>query len=139
MKRRHKLILTSAGLAFLCGCQTAADRAAWASVKHREQLSALAESTEIDTSDGISETEAFRIGQDRFATYHSVCGAVTLPKEVDGIWHITILFGAAALPVEHIAIRKSDGEMTITNLRQKQEPIQPPQALRSALRSDRSA
>ena len=94
---------------------------------HYEALRQAAASTKIDPSDGISEVEAFRIGLDRFRTYHSACGLASLPEDRDGYWDVTIYLGAAGLPVERISIRKSDGEIAITDLRAQYMPIQLPE------------
>jgi hypothetical protein len=124
MKRFQLAAIVGSIVTFCSGCQTAADRAVTERARHYEELRVLSVSTVIDASDGISEVEAFRIGQDRFATHGSACGMASLPELVGGSWHITIFIGYAGVPVEHIAIRKNNGAITITDLRPKEMPNQ---------------
>ncbi|HUG13203.1 MAG TPA: hypothetical protein VMM36_19455 [Opitutaceae bacterium] len=117
MKAIDAAVFGALAIALCGGCQTVADRAAKKRGMHYEQLRELAASTKVDPSDGISEVEAFRIGLNRFRTYRTACGMPSLPKEAAGYWHITIYFGLAGLPVEQVTIRKSDGVITVTDLR----------------------
>lgn len=119
------LAVTAVVSALVGGCQTAAQRAAQERFRHYEDFRALAQTTVVDASDGISEIEAFRIGLDRFATYGTACGMASLPDDAGDFWRIATAVGFFGLPREEIIIRKRDGAIAIKDLRSPRTPPLP--------------
>jgi hypothetical protein len=98
----------------LVGCTTPEGRRRDEILRHQQYLEDQARQVTIDPSDGISEVEAYKIGKDRFATYHTACGVVSTPVDLGDYWRVTTCTGIAGLPFEDVLIRKSDGSTTIT-------------------------
>ncbi len=92
--------------------------------RHRQYLEDQARVVTVSSSDGISEVEAYKIGKDRFDTYHTACGVVSTPVDSGEFWRVTTYTGVAALPVEDILIRKSDGSITVTQVEIPKAPRQ---------------
>jgi hypothetical protein len=91
----------------LNACSTAEDRARDALFRHQQFLAAVAPTTVVDPSDGISEVEAYKIGLEHFAAYQTACGTVSVPQDEGANWRVWI--SAGGIPVEGVLIRKSDG------------------------------
>ena len=111
MKLAALLILS---ILAIVGCTMPEARQRDEILRHQKYLEEQARLTTVDPSDGISEVEAYKIGKERFDTYHTACGAVSTPVDTGEYWRVTTCVGYAGLPCEDILIRKSDGSITIT-------------------------
>jgi hypothetical protein len=104
-------------------------------MRQYERLGEQARTATVDPSDGISEVEAYKIGLDRFRTYHTACGATSLPVDLGNYWRVTTSAGDAGIPVEDILIRKSDGFTTITTAKLSDPPNKSADSTTSAVAS----
>jgi hypothetical protein len=110
MKAASVLVFSLIGLA---GCATPETRRREQVARHYRYLEEATRQIVLDSSDGISEVEAYKIGTDRFATYGTSCGITLAPLDEGAYWRITTCVGIAGLPFEEIVIHKSDGTTTI--------------------------
>jgi hypothetical protein len=109
------------------GCSTPEGRRRSEILQHRQYLEEQAQTITVNTSDGISEVEAYKIGRDRFDTYRSSCGIVTTPADLGDYWRVTTCVGYAGMPFEDILIRKADGSTTIKKADVEHVPNKPPE------------
>jgi hypothetical protein len=113
MKRATLLVLVAMTL---IGCATPEAHQRQEILQHRQYLEEQAGLITVDSSDGISEVEAYKIGRDRFDTYQTGCGAVSTPVDLGDCWRVITLVGYAGQPCEELLIRKSDGRTTIKKI-----------------------
>ena len=109
-------------MAILVGCSTPETRQQQEVLQHRQHLEDQARTIKVNSSDGISEEEAYKIGRDRFDTYHTACGIVETPIDMGEYWSVTTCVGIIGVPFESILIRKSDGLTTMEKLDIEQVP-----------------
>jgi len=75
--------------------------------RHLQALSEASEKTIVDSSDGISEVEAYKIGHDYFfGRGFTPCGMVDLPKDQGSIWRVPLLEGILPGPSMDVVIDK---------------------------------
>ncbi|HYG35054.1 MAG TPA: hypothetical protein VEC99_09735 [Clostridia bacterium] len=95
----------------LAGCTTPVEQKRQEIKRPQEPPEPLAPAITVDPSDGISESEAFKIGRDRLAAYNSGRASMWVPIDVGNYWRMTINFCVLGMgmPFEDILVRKSDG------------------------------
>jgi len=121
MKLATLLVLSAATLV---GCSTPEARQRQEVLLHRQHLEERARIITVDSSDGVSEEEAYKIGKERFDTYQTRCGIVAAPIDSGDYWRVLTYVGPFGMPFEDILIRKSDGSTTITRARLPEVPNQ---------------
>ena len=120
--------LTSAFfLAILSGCASPQRRPSahqQEDSRHLHALSEASENTVVDSSDGISEIEAYKIAYDYFfGRGFTPCGIVDLPKDLGDVWRVPLLEGILPSPSIDVVIDKKSGSYRIEDVR-KTKPIQ---------------
>jgi hypothetical protein len=92
--------------------------------RHLQALSDASEKTIVDSSDGISEIEAYKIAHDYFSGRgFTPCGMVDLPKDEGGLWRVPLLEGILPGPTMDVVIDKKSGSYRVEDVR-KRQPIQ---------------
>jgi hypothetical protein len=82
--------------------------------RHLQMLSAAAEKITVNTSDGISEVEAYKIADDYFINKNgNICGMVGIPKDEDTDWRVPIYEGYAGTYTKDAVIDKKSGLLRI--------------------------
>lgn len=93
-------------------------------IEHNRRLEVLqsaASAEVVDPSDGISESEAYRIAYDAMGVF---CGLIDVPEDCGESWRVPVMEGILPGHSRDIVISKSDGSYVTRKVR----PIPPNQA-----------
>jgi hypothetical protein len=118
------LLLLMAGA--LGGCSTVTPQQR-AESRYLETLAAAAAVLTVDSADGISEIEAYKIAADYFHLRGTACGMVGAPGDEGGTWRVLLHEGIVGERRTVIVIRKSDGHVSVEPIFPSQQPNQAPE------------
>lgn len=113
MKTLVAFLLAGAVAALFGGCSSPKKIERAKRIRHFQQLESQASTVIVDTSDGVSKVEAYKVALDYFKSRKSACGAVGLPQEEEALWRVPIFHGVAGLHTEDVIVSKRDGSRTI--------------------------
>jgi hypothetical protein len=113
------IILSVATLIAGCATQQHAEHPDQELIRHFNQLDAEAATTLIDSSDGITEVEAYKIANNYLNNNVGACGAVGLPQDDGLIWRVPVLTGVGGIHTVDLIISKTDGSNTVEYLQKK--------------------